>query len=224
MTAKESADQRVCPAPFDDHAGEDVLFCRTVTFLLERRAGRRGCRGCARAWERFYDEYHPMVRRIVAHRSLERATHEDCVQEVWTEIVAKLPGLRYDPDRGSLQVWLGTIAWRKVKDYLRARSRAFRGHLFHDIDLISASSDWDPASIVQTRDEWAQLEGLIGRLRLDVSELTHDVLCHRLLEGRSVSETAERLGLTAQQVWAREHRAKKRLRELAQGLAGQADD
>jgi RNA polymerase sigma factor (sigma-70 family) len=73
---------------------------------------------------------------------------DDCVQEVWAELVTLLRVLRYDPRRGRFRTWLYTIVHSRATDLLRRRLR-------HPADGLGAraaalgSREGDPRSRVR---------------------------------------------------------------------------
>jgi hypothetical protein len=44
------------------------------------------------AWERFYRVYDPLIRRFATAFHVPKDSQDDCIQQVWTELVKKLPG------------------------------------------------------------------------------------------------------------------------------------
>ena len=122
-----------------------------------------------RAWERFYRRYEPLVRQIVAasyHRTACAADHEDFVQEVWTEIVAKLPRLTYSPDRGRLSSWLAVLTRRKVRRLAHrlACSWARHPHAIDNPEILLPSPDLGPEDQCVVREIRGQMDAALARL------------------------------------------------------------
>ena len=80
----------------------------------------------------------PLV-RFVRSRSADTATIDDAVQEVWTQVLRGLPGLR---DAARFPAWLFTIARRTLTDDIRRRARRIR------VIAPVGTADVDPADDV----------------------------------------------------------------------------
>src|SRR5262249_13401906 len=140
------------------------------------------------------------------------ADREDCLQEVWVEVVAHLGRFQHDPRRGRLSTWLTTLARNKAADSIRRRSR----HPSQPLEEGDALALLDPVPgpVADCERRWTQarvrgaLEGLAER----VSECSFRVLYLRYIEGRTVAEIADVVGLTPEQVRLRAHRMKRRFR------------
>src|SRR4051812_17475219 len=95
--------------PGDGEVGPELL--REAQAYLEcRRRGGTPPPPWAEAWERFYRLSAPRIRRVVVAYRLPESERDDCIQEVWKDIVAKLGEFRHDPARGRLTTWLSTLA------------------------------------------------------------------------------------------------------------------
>ena len=62
------------------------------------------------AWEQFYGAYAPRVRAFLGRSGLQEADWEDCLQDLWKEVVAQPDHLPRDPRHGRLWAWLRTVA------------------------------------------------------------------------------------------------------------------
>src|SRR5262245_32165451 len=79
-------------------------------YLESRRLGMILHPGLIDAWEHFYLFHAPLIRSFVAARRLSEADQNDCIQEVWKQVVVKLREFRYDPRLGQFRTWLLVVA------------------------------------------------------------------------------------------------------------------
>jgi RNA polymerase sigma-70 factor (ECF subfamily) len=149
-----------------------------------------------------------------------RDSHDDCVQQVWVEVVKKLPGFRYDPRRGRFLTWLNRIIRGKAIDLRRRRSC----HPVHNLTARQQAdlpgTETDPAAAYEGRRQREAVWFVLGELRSQVSECSYRVLYLRWIEGWTAAETAAAVGLTPAQVWFREYRMKNHFRRLFRQHAG----
>jgi len=73
-----------------------------------------------RALEMLYDRYSGLVYSLVLRIVREAATSEELVQEVFLQVWRSASS--YQPERGSLEAWLVTLARSRALDCLRAKS------------------------------------------------------------------------------------------------------
>lgn len=168
------------------------------------------------AWDEFYRVYDVLIRRFVIARGLRGTDVDDCAQDVWLEIGRRLANFEITSEAG-LRSWLYTLVRSRATDMFRRRSRQPSALLGESLqkgfdppgreDDPSARSDqaWTDA-VVQT---------LILKLQADVSELNFEIFRLRSLEGVGVTETAEAVGVTSDQIRYRHHRTMKKLKVMA---------
>jgi RNA polymerase sigma-70 factor (ECF subfamily) len=165
------------------------------------------------AWNRFYGECDPVIRRFAGRFARRGIDVEECVQDTWVDLVRSLRYFRLDQRRGRFTSWLYSIVRNKAADQIRRTLRRPALSL-SDAACALPEIDSDPARQVVRADELRALDEALRKLRSRISAISYSVLHLRHLEGRSVRETADALGLTSQQVWTMEHRAKDRLRRM----------
>jgi len=166
----------------------------------------------AEAWDHFYDAYSPRIRAFLRRSGLPEADREDCFQDVWSEVVAHLGHLRYDPGRARLSTWLMTVARNRAVDTHRRRQR-FAPGLIEDWAALVDSGPGPDAACEQHSTQ-AQVRSVLGELSGQVSETSFRVLRLRGIEDRTCAEVADTLGLTPEQVRFRLHRIKRKFRAL----------
>lgn len=157
--------------------------------------------GDARSYRRLLESLAPLL-RSVARRGFERAGMgnaeiEDVVQE--TLLAIHLKRDTWDRTK-SVAPWVMAIARYKLIDSLRRRGRSARVQLDDVMETLADESARDGAD---DQDVERVLEGLQGK--------SLDIVQSVSLEGQSVRDTAERLGMTEVAVRVSLHRSLKQL-------------
>jgi RNA polymerase sigma factor (sigma-70 family) len=192
---------------------DEPLLHRTQEFLRARLQGRTPDTVLAAAWDDFYRVYDGLIRRFVLAQGLRGADVDDCVQEVWVEVVSRLEAYEHDPDRPGLRAWLSTIVRNRATDQIRRRARRPAQSLeeLREAGREPGTAEADPAHLFECAWERLLLATLVSELRREVSDTNYRLLCLRLLEGRAVADVAAALGLAPEQAWYRQYRLLKKL-------------
>ncbi len=168
------------------------------------QAARRGDRTALSA---LYRRHCDAIYRYALARMGTRQHAEDLTAEVFTRVVESLP--QYDASRGGFRSWLYGIARHACADFWRR----------HDDVLELPLDDLLPAHAPPER-EAAAADGSLSEWTLSLlTALPHQyrrVLELRILEGRSVADTAEAMGITGNYVKVLQHRALRRAATLAE--------
>jgi RNA polymerase sigma-70 factor (ECF subfamily) len=190
------------------------LLAKTQAYLVCRLQHRTPGWELIEAWNEFYGIYDPLVWRFASACHVPAAGLDDCVQQVWTELVMKLPAFHYDRRRGRFRSWLYTIVHSKAADWLRNRTRHPVYRLPTEAAALLCSKDSDPAAAYEQQRKQEEVQYVLSLLRNRVSACSYRVLHLRWLEGRTVREVAATLGLTPVQVRLRAHRMKQKFHRL----------
>jgi RNA polymerase sigma-70 factor (ECF subfamily) len=180
----------------------------------------------AAAWDQFYHVYSELVRRFVGSRGLHGADADDCVQEVWSDVIVRLTEFQRPEGRPGLRAWLYTIVRSRAIDVLRRNARESPGEMTRGpSDSATAAAEpvdpeWSTSSAYEREWKTALVRTLAEELKREVSERNARLLQMRLVEGRDVATVAAALGLTPEQVWYRQHRLLKKLRARAAVFVG----
>jgi RNA polymerase sigma-70 factor (ECF subfamily) len=166
------------------------------------------------AWARFVDLYTPLVYFWACRAGLQAPDAADLVQEVFLILLDRLPEFSYDPKR-SFRSWLRTVTLNKWRDMCRRRAAALPpgGPLPEDLPVPdSAEAVWEA--------EYRQhLVAQASRLmQAEFQPTTWQAFWIQVVEGRSGYETAQRLGLSLDAVYAARSRVLRRLRQELDGL------
>jgi RNA polymerase sigma factor (sigma-70 family) len=172
------------------------------------------------AWEQFYHRCNATIRRFAATFRSRGVDVDDCTQEVWADLIHSLPDFTLDSARGRFDSWLYTIVRSKATDMIRRQNRRATTDLSPAVMARVATSDDDPSQILDRQSDRESVQRALATLQRVASESSYRVLHLRYIDGWSVREIADALGFSREQVWVREHRMKRKLRELmAQGIS-----
>ena len=174
-------------------------------------------RGDDRAFEELYARYLAPITGFVAGRVHDHARAEDIAQDVF---VSALRRIRATESAIAFRPWIYEIARNACIDAYR------RGRRAEQVPLESerlAPADRDrlvaggpaPEAAVAVKEELDHLRGAFGSL----SDVHHEILVLRELEGLSYEAIGERLGMTKAGVESTLFRARRRLGEEYEGLA-----
>jgi len=166
------------------------------------------------AWEEFYAVYNELIRRFVITQGMKGIDIDDCIQEVWAETAQRLVNFHRPLDRPGLRSWLYTLVRSKSADLMRRKMKQPQKQ-FEDAEAIEQLSiDQSSDPVVQMESEWNDVlaKTLLDHVQTLVSEKNFAVLKMRTMEGKRVTEVAEALDLTPEQVRYRHHRVLQRLK------------
>jgi RNA polymerase sigma-70 factor, ECF subfamily len=155
---------------------------------------------------------------------------EDVLQDSYVRAFRGLPNFA---GRSNLGTWLAAIVRNVAIDYLRLR-KARQGAYTLESDLLGADGETEPAlDLVTAASELTHPECTRQQaefrdlLQQAIATLPHPyraVFMLRKVEGMTVEETADYLGVPVATVKTRDHRARILLRaELGPAFAGKAD-
>ncbi len=157
-------------------AGEYLLCC----------ADSRDPSGEARVeWERFYQYCEGAIRRFAATFRGRGVDVDDCTQEVWADLIRRLPDFKMDATRGQFDSWLYTIVRNKATDSLRRQGRQATTELSPAVAARVASSEAGPSELLDRQSERQSLHRAMAKLQEIASESSYTVLhlCAILMDG-----------------------------------------
>jgi RNA polymerase sigma factor (sigma-70 family) len=171
-------------------------------------------RGDDHAFERLYSLYHRRISAYVRGMVKDYARAEDVTQEVF---ISALRRLRASEQDIALRPWLYEIARNACIDQYRRTQRA------PEVLLDAEAPDSEPLiSFGPTPDVAVDTKQSLDHLRhafSGLSDVQHEILVMRELEGRSYREIGERLNLTRPAVESALFRARRRLLEEYEELS-----
>src|SRR5712671_4966561 len=82
------------------------LLTKVCQYLTCRERGLSSLGDLERIWSEFYELYSHKIRRYAFACGTPEVDIADCVQEVWRELLVRLPSFRLDPRRGQFDTWV----------------------------------------------------------------------------------------------------------------------
>ena len=155
-----------------------------------------------RAWRQLFQEHHQRVYNYAYVRTGNAADADDIAANVFIEAVRGIDRFQY---RGApVAAWLFRIAHNETVDHLKRRKRTETTSLEHP----EAAAGLLAHDVFGTSDDMRDVGDAMGTLKQE----HRDILMLRLVEGRSVNETATLLGKTQGAVKVMQMRALQALR------------
>jgi RNA polymerase sigma-70 factor (ECF subfamily) len=194
---EQPQDRRVAPVP----AGLD-----------DTELVRRAVAGEGGAFRAIMQRYNQRLYRIARSILRNDAEAEDAVQEGYLRAFTHLDGFRGE---SSLSTWLSRIIMNEALGRLRARrptvelTAETQESAAQIIPFPNASASDDPEKTMAQR----ELLRLVEQATNALPEDFRIVFVTRVIEGMSVEDTAELLGIKPETVKTRLHRARKLVRE-----------
>jgi RNA polymerase sigma-70 factor (ECF subfamily) len=198
--------------PLDQNRNVLVSKLRAETAPGEPEAPAGGSPSFVPTFEELYEQRFDDVSRWVRALGVREADREDVVQDVFMVVHRRLP----DFDGQNVAGWLYQIARRKVRDH---RHLTWVKHLFGagSVPVVEAmlTERSGPLDGFETKRKIELLQALLDKLNGD--QRAAFVLFE--IEGNSGEEIALLQGVPINTVWARIHKARKKLQEGAQRAA-----
>jgi RNA polymerase sigma-70 factor (ECF subfamily) len=186
---------------------------------LVERARAREAAACRLLIKTYNQRLYRLARSIVRNDG----EAEDVLQEAYLRAFAHLDTFRGD---SALSTWLSRIVINEALGRLRKRRRAAAAEVPEDhreggngADIIPfplVSSEADPERTMAQR----QILNLVERATDDLPEIYRTVFVARVIEGLSMEETAELLGIKAETVKTRLFRARRLVRDAIEKEVG----
>jgi RNA polymerase sigma-70 factor (ECF subfamily) len=168
--------------------------------------------GSMPAFEQLVDRHTAMVFRVVMHITNSHEDAEDSVQEAFLKAFRHL---QHFEERARFSTWLTRIAVNEALIKLRTSRRAqiisMDEETGESSPLADRISDWrpNPEQLYNS----SQLREILQQALVVLPRAHRVVFLLRDVEGLSIAETAEMLGLTVSNVRTRLHRARLGLRQ-----------
>lgn len=175
-------------------------------------------KGEARAYEELIENYSDMVYRV-CYRILQNPQDaEDAMQEVFLTVYRKIGDFR---GQSKFSTWLYKISTNTALGMIRSRNRKYG----QDVSVDSLSDEE-----AEMADTWmavpddfvenVEAEELIHKALQELSPNLSAALVLHELEGLSVAETAEALGISVSAAKVRIHRARQALYKILKEYVG----
>jgi len=173
------------------------------------------------AWLRMVDLYTPLIRGWLKRYSVTDHDVDDLVQDVLAVVVRRMPDFQKKSQVGSFRRWLRTITvnclrelWRSQRYRPKTSGNAEFAKILDQLeDPESALSKlWDHEHDVHVT------RHLFEQIRPRFEEKTWKAFQRVALEGASVDQVAQELGMTVNAIFIAKSRVIHALREEGQGL------
>jgi RNA polymerase sigma factor (sigma-70 family) len=172
------------------------------------------------AWERFYVSAGDLMRATIRQVSPARAILDDVIQEAWADLCKALPEFRLDPERGTLDGWVKSVASHEAWRWGRRRAKRLEHPL--DPDLADALLDAEPGpeSELERTHQGELFHARLTQFADRLSARDRRMLTMRIVDHRRSDQIARELGLSAVCVRQALHRLLSQLRDFlrASGL------
>lgn len=183
-----------------------------ATYLDDRKLVKRLCRGDSAAFDRFFEENYARLYRFALSRlNGNRDAAEDIAQTTLTRAARNLSSYKAE---AALFTWLCAICRNEMSDWLTKNQRhAEHVVLTEDFPAVQAIVDSLTAPLADTPDAHYRRSESIRLISVAMDSLPAkygNVLEWKYIEGHSVIEIADRLGIgreAAQSLIARAKRA-----------------
>lgn len=178
----------------------------------DREVAVRALGGQQSAFSELMARHRDAVYRVARHHVGEESEALDVCQETFISAFASLN--KYDLDR-PFRAWLLRIALNKCRDWARRRAvrRLFRMAKPLDDAQHIADEGQDPESAAISARELSRISTAITTLPANLKDPL--ILCR--LEGMSMAEAAQVLGVSEKAVETRIYRARQKLSEILEG-------
>jgi len=179
------------------------------------------------SWERFYDNYSPLLFRFSRSLGMTASEAEDLVQETVISVSKSIANYRYEPIKCSFKGWLFMIIKRRLIDLRRSQSR--RKNQLHD-SLDQQEKDIDKHNLVDSGNSSPDQELWESDWELFVRERAYETLKKTakiehlqifdlsVNKGLEVAEISKFMEISTARVYLILHRMRKTLKKERQTL------
>lgn len=190
-----------------------MAFTTRQSVLQRVRAGQEV------GWEEFHRMYRPLIHLRGRDRGLSSSELDVLVQDVMMTFFRGEKVAKYDSQKARFRSFLKTIIDRRAIDILRRRRNhesiddlAEKGVHLESPDFGDMEEGWDKAWYDHLLKQATQI------VRTEVDDLTYDAFEMTVFKGIAPKEVAEKLGMTAQNVYVIRHRMLRRLKETVESM------
>ena len=197
-------------------SAETASVASRTDMALVERASARDADACRLLIRTYNQRLYRLARSILRHDG----EAEDVVQEAYMRAFAHLESFRGD---SALSTWLSRIVINEALGRLRKRRRTAAAEVPEShhaeariIPFPLGSSEADPERTMAQR----QILNLVERATDDLPEMFRTVFVARVIEGLSMEETADLIGIKPETVKTRLFRARRLVRERIEKEVG----
>lgn len=174
------------------------------------------------AWDEFFAIYQPLIYRLARSRGFQDADASEIVQEVLLIVSRSLDSYVPQRDGGTFRGWLATVTRHHALNRLRGTApRAIGGTSFdRRLDQLTGDAGASEAEEREFEYECRRQTFLwaAGELKSKFSESNWRAFWMTCVEGVSVADAAQQLGMSVGLVYVARCRVIARIRETVQRL------
>jgi len=176
---------------------------RLVEGLRERRE---------EAVEAFLERYRPLLFHCIGHFESEPVARDDMYQELVLYALERLDADRFDAQKGSLGTWLYRVAWCRCVDLRRKQAGQRTTQISSLGDQVPDRPDPQPGPGEQVGE--AEIGDLVRRALVCLEGEERSLLDLRYMQGQTLGEISDRLGISSEQAKYRLKRASAAMRKV----------
>jgi RNA polymerase sigma-70 factor (ECF subfamily) len=169
------------------------------------------------AWSRFVDLYAPLLLAWSRKAGLSPEDAADHVQEVFAQLVRKLPEFYYDREKGAFRGWLWTVLVNTLKNR-RRRKQAVVGQA-NEVELAGLVDAAAADKFMDQEHNQYLVHRALELMQAEFETTTWQACWEFVVNDLPAAEVAHKLGITENAVYIAKLRVLRRLRqELAEFL------
>lgn len=190
---------------------EGVILCIIMAYTTNRSLLSALQRGDEVSWQEFYETYRPLI-LFCAKGRLTPEESEDLVQLVMMKFFRSGDKFRYDPAKGHLRSFLGTITRNTITDILRRRKAPDTGTPLPEPDVDDFEQHWE--------EEWEKhiFAQALTELKSRVSARVFQTFDLYVLHSQNAGDVARFLDIDIDRVYKAKLRCIRILQEIVSRL------
>jgi RNA polymerase sigma factor (sigma-70 family) len=173
------------------------------------------------SWQRFYQIYAPLIRRVAVKAGLTELEAEDIIQETVISVARHLPGFDYDPKICSFKTWMLRMTRWRIIDHRRRRVPGIQPieHLDDDETAVQSLNELTGGTASELlrvwEEEWqkALLPRALERVKQRVNPEQFQMFDLYALRQMPVREVAKLMGVNVARVYLAKHRVAAMIRQ-----------
>jgi RNA polymerase sigma-70 factor (ECF subfamily) len=158
------------------------------------------------------ERYRSLFFHCIGNFESDPSAREDLHQDVILYVLDRIDQGSFDPEKGSFGTWLYRVAWCRCVDLKRKASSRRTPRLTPVGDKVPERADGGPGPGELAGTE--EIGGIVQRGMAELQDEEQQLLVLRFVDGRTLVEIAEELGISLEQAKYRLRRAATSLRRV----------